>query len=123
MFHFADINLESYNACVISKQIVCLDSTEVRVNCIVRKYLHTTTQINKMGRRYCRRPKNQTTSELRLVFQFHMISLQTLRTGDLFEIDLVSGLEDAVTFALNGRIVNENFFTALRFNKSVAFFG
>jgi hypothetical protein len=52
-----------------------------------------------------------------------MIGLQTLRAGDFFKINFVSGLKYAITFSLNGRIVNENFFTALRFDKSVAFFG
>jgi hypothetical protein len=52
-----------------------------------------------------------------------MIGLQTLRSGDFFKIDFVSGLKYAVTFSLNGRIVNENLFSALRFDKTVAFFG
>jgi hypothetical protein len=52
-----------------------------------------------------------------------MIGLQPLRAGNLLKINFVSGLKYAVTFSLNGRIVNENFFAALRFDKSVAFFG
>jgi len=71
-------------------------------------------------------PMTQTRNFLRsveLVLQFNMISLQTLRAGDFFKIDFVSGLEYTVTFSLNGRVVNKHFFAALRFDKSVAFFG
>jgi len=52
-----------------------------------------------------------------------MIGLKALRSRDLFEIYFISCFEDTVSLALNGRIVDKNLFSTLRFDKAVALLG